>query len=73
LIRIGPEVEIKVIQSMSQVTQCLIAKTILKGGIEIPLDLVQIGIERYIFEAGKIMPELPGIDIQGGINHLSAD
>ncbi len=73
LVCIWPKVKIHMIQSMSQVSQCLVAKTLFKGGIVIPLYLVHVGIERHILEACKIMLELPGVDVKGGINHLSAD
>jgi hypothetical protein len=72
LVRIGPKVKIQVIQGMSQVAQGFVTKTMLIGRIVIPLYLVHVGIQGHILEPGEIMLKLPGIDVKGGINHLSA-
>ena len=55
---------------MPQVTERLVAKSMFKGRMVLLLQLVHVGIQGYVFEPGKIVPELPGIDFFGSINHL---
>jgi hypothetical protein len=60
------------IQSVPKVSQCLVTKTMFKGWIVFLMQLVHIGIQGDIFESGKVVFELPGIDFFSGINKLCA-
>jgi hypothetical protein len=56
---------------MTQYTQGFIAESLLKGRIVCTMDLVHACVEQDILEACKIMLEHPGVNIPGGIYHLS--
>ena len=71
LVGFGSQVEVHMVQGMAQVAQGFIGKTLFKGRMVFLLELVHIGIQRNILKAGKVVPELPGVDLLGGINHLS--